>query len=379
MEACSTLESRTETEILTALLQNAMENGLLNIDDTYINEVISGKHTDNQYVLDLSTHAYLLHQLEARVVEVNNNYQLTTAVGSYLDNLGSIVGVPRILGIPAMVDVTMTINAPREESFTIPAGTSLILDEIYADISYITSEETEFPAGAESINVQCESILEAYQPSLPRNVVRGVSGFPDLSCTNEEGTHGRNIESDDEYRQRIPDGLKIRNVGSYDCLKSYLDSYPGLDSYLLVPHYDGLGTLKIVCETTSSRLGQISDDVYKNCMLVTDVPPLCVEPGATLLQSIVVSVKVEQSTYTNTELEQIIRQSVFTFIDGGVRRDGSAWKGLGIGEDFQPGQLISYLMAEVPEVLNVQLGSYDSVVVPAENRVSVGSVEVNFL
>ena len=373
------MESRTETEILTALLQNAMENGLLNIDDTYINEVINGKHTDNQYILDLSTHAYLLHQLEASVVEVNNNYQLTTAVGSYLDNLGSIVGVPRILGIPAMVDVTMTINAPREESFTIPAGTSLILDEIYADIAYITSEETEFPAGAESINVQCESILEAYQPSLPRNVVRGVSGFPDLSCTNEEGTHGRNIESDDEYRQRIPDGLKIRTVGTYDCLKSYLDSYPGLDSYLLVPHYDGLGTLKIVCETTSSRLGQISDDVYKNCMLVTDIPPLCVEPGATLLQSIVVSVKVGQSTYTNTELEQIIRQSVFTFIDGGVRRDGSAWKGLGIGEDFQPGQLISYLMAEVPEVLNVQLGSYDSVVVPAENRVSVGSVEVNFL
>jgi hypothetical protein len=192
------------------------------------------------------------------------------------------------------------------------------------------------------------------------------------------GTGGRNIEEDGEYRERVRSWSSALNIGTRACIDNYLGMYDGLDSYRLVPRYDGVGTLKIVCDTLPTLLEQISSDVYENCMLVTDYPPLCVLPESTTLSTLELTVSKGDGVtgYTDDELKQLVVAQVETFVNGGVKRDSTRVRGLGIGDDFIPSQLVQYLLGEFPELVNIVPDSMEVITVPDTNHFNIEQTEV---
>jgi hypothetical protein len=172
-------------------------------------------------------------------------------------------------------------------------------------------------------------------------------------------------------------------VGTRACIEDYLGHYSGLDSWCLVPRYNGVGSLKIDCDTLESQLAGISADVYRDCMLVSDLEPVCVLPdteGSTLA-----SLELEchrsggVSGLSDDELTSLIVAQVRAFVDGGLNRAGVEQAGLPIGADFNPSQLVSYLLSNISEVDNIVSSELDVIPVPSTNIFRIEDVVVTLV
>ena len=49
-----------ENQLLALMIQKAQQSNLISLSDTVIEEALNGTNTENQYLLDLATHAYIL-------------------------------------------------------------------------------------------------------------------------------------------------------------------------------------------------------------------------------------------------------------------------------------------------------------------------------
>ena len=378
------MDYRNEQDILIEMVQKAMDNGLLRTSEDLITNIKNGVQTENQYILDLSTHALILAQLEEKNYENYQNIDITTAEGEALDNLGRLVNVHRNPAQPLVVEVTVGTGVALSENITVPVGTKVLLQGVYDDVAYdfTTNEDLTIPAGSTEGKVYANSSILGYYGSLPIGAVVGLQGFPYLSATNTDATTGgKNIEEDDDYRERIRRWSTENKLGTRETIETYLDNYVGLNGYNLIPCFDGVGTLKIICDTVESRLEEISTNVFNNCMLYTDMPPVCVLPDENILHSLVVDVSLreEDLSITLDELKQLIVSHIHIYVMGGTTRNGTITRGMGIGEDFVPSQLGAFLLNELQELNNVVFDSYDVVSVEQSHKFVVETVEVNIV
>ena len=382
MEAQQKLQSRTETQILLEMIQDANKKGLIQASQETLEKIEQGRITSNQYIMDFSVHSKPLSELEQENENNYNNININTATGQALDNFGNLHNIPRITASPAYVDVLITIPVASGEDVVIPAGTKVLIESVANVGEYVTSEEIILAAGVESVTGRAESVNYGYQNNLLIGALQGIDGFPTLDATNEaEGTHGRNIEEDDDYRIRVMDWMTINERGSGDAIKSYLESYNGLNGYALIPLYDGVGTLKVICDTLQTELENISEGLHKNAMLETDPLPLCVLPDNLTLNNLTIDINISNLTsgLTNEELKQLVIAQTRTFVDGGFNRNGMNIKGMNIGADFVPGQLIHFLLSQITEISNIILSEQSIIPVPAENKFKIETITVNIL
>lgn len=348
------MQFRTETEILLEMVELAMSKGLISDDDDLVARIRDGSNTSNQYVLDLATHAHILSQLEEELSVIVQDMDVLLATGEALDRLGRLVGVARYSAQAPIVDLQLELVLGASSDLNIPAGTRVLYtsQEGMTD-EYVTSEACTINEGTTSTSVRAECTEKGYHRRLEAESVYALEGV-DVSVSNAEaGTNGRNIEEDDEYRLRVMDWASSTIVGTRARITDYLSHYDGLDSYKLIPRYDGVGTLKIVCDTLQSELANIASGVDENCMLATDYPTVCVLPESeTLAQLELECVLGELGNLTQEELTQNIISQVWTYIRGGTMRNGTSYSGMGIGEDFYPSQLLQFLQGQFNEVLN---------------------------
>lgn len=373
------MQFKNERDRLIDMVEYAGELGLITVTDELKKQLVAGERTENQYILDLATHNYALEPFTDALVRISESIDINLASGEALDCLGRLFNITRFPAQPGMVDVTFNVELHEPEDIHIPAGTRVYCDGLDGSYGvYVTSEDAVLPSGVMSGTVRCEnSEYGVCSPLPPESVTRiGDYGF---TVTNPNGgTGGRNIEEDSDYRERIRSWSSALNIGTRQCIDNYLGMYDGLDSYRLVPLYDGVGTLKIVCDTLPTLLEQISSDVYENCMLVTDYPPLCVLPESTTLSSLELTVTRGDGVtgYTDDELKQLVVAQVETFVNGGVKRDSTRMRGLGIGDDFIPSQLVQYLLGEFPELVNIVPDSMEVVSVPDTNHFNIEETSV---
>jgi hypothetical protein len=377
MEELLPLENRTELEILHSMLTHLHGLGM-NISEAEIQEALEGRFNSNQYIMDLDTHAYALAEDEALIGEVDSNVDLATAVGESLDRLGRLMRIARLPALPGRVDVICSENLSGE-SVVVPGGTRVLLDDVAgAGLEYVTCEEVTVLSGTGSTVIPARSVDEYFVPALPAGVVRGLAGFQDLVCGNVEGgVPGRDIESDEEYRARLLSPVRFF-AGSQDLLDDFLSSYEGVSEYRLVPCFSGVGSLKIVVDAVPSLYEVLPAVVHRSCMDFTDPLPVVVAPESTVISELSLSVVLDSTVVglNVEEIRQLLVQQVGVFVDGGTRRNGESVRGLGIGSDFVPSQLVRYLLGEVPECLSIVLDDMDIVEVPATHRLRVDSVEV---
>lgn len=377
------MDYRTERDIVLEMIEKANKDGPIRTNEDIIINVKEGKQTENQYVQDFSVHAMPLADLEQKNYDNYTNSNVATARGQALDNFGDLVHVARYNAQPLVVEVRLDAGVVLSSAVTVPAGTVVLLQDVYDDVPYDfrTVEDVTVNAGMQTASVFAESSILGYRGSLPAGAVVGLQGFANLSATNvSESSEGRDVEEDEEYRLRLRDcWSQVLIRGSREMIEDYLSRYEGIDSYNLIPRFDGVGTLKIVCDTTASLLPRISEDVYNECMLLTDNPPVCVLPEQTNLASLTLNITFGDAgsgSLTEDEFKQLVAEQVKVFVQGGIRRNGDSYKGLRIGEDFVPSQLIQYLFDEFPELINIVPSSLSVVSVADNHKFGITSVTV---
>ena len=381
-EWCNSMQARTENEILEEMIGYAVEEGLITTDSDLINKIREGLRTENQYILLLSTYAYMQSQLEEWMKDTVNDLDISTATGQALDNLGVYLNLPRSMGQPARVQFTITNILAESEDILIPKGTLLVTDEQAGPFkTYAVSEDTIVYEGTTTTTVIAECQDIGYTRALQPDSVRSIVGFEQFTVTQEQaGTNGSSIESDDDYRIRLLTWQANNEKGTYDCINNYLLNYTGVSSFSLVPRYAGIGTLKIVVDTTQDLLQRIADDVYNNCMLISDCVPMVVLPNPVQCPNLTFSVKLNNKLdMPLEEIRALIEAQINIFITGGTSRLGMPVNGFVVGQSFEPSNCIRYLMDEFPEIDNIIISSTGTVTVSPEEKLVPGLVVVEWI
>ena len=375
---------KTENEIYREMIQHAVDNGLIHVEEEELERILSGEKTENQFLLDFATHAYIDGQLESQTEDIYESIDLNTAQGAQLDNIGRWFGMSRAQAQSAEVMVELDMEVNEEDTIVIPAGTPLVIDPtvIPLEDEYVTVEDLEITQGMTVGSVLCENSRMGFTRPLGEGSVRGFEDFPLVLATNPEpGTTGRDIESDDSFRQRILEWPTSNLRGSKTILDDYLMKREGVDGYKLVPRWNGPGTLKIIIDCLPELVDTIQQEVHEVCMDYKDDLPVMELPGSKILELLSFQIRLSDLPLgmTREELKQLITNHVYCWVNGGKTRNNVVLQGLGIGADFVPSQLLANMMNTFPEILNVQCNIGDIVRVPDNQKLDVEEILVGFI
>ena len=371
---------KTETEVLLNAIAKAEEIGLFGDTTDLVEKVANGENTENQYVMDLSTHSYINSDTLGVLEDIYDGTDIATARGVQLDNFGKFLNVSRLPGIASMIDLQLSVSVPVSHDIIIPAGTVVLIDPLQVDptITYTTDSMTKITSGSTETTVTCSSDYAGLQRRVPAECVYGLEGFPEVVVYNREsGTSGRNIENDDDYRKRILLWNVKNTVATQSAFESYLGEYKGLDDYKLIPRPEGrVGYLNIVCDCPETYLETIQNDVQRDCMLFTDDPVYCINPSRVFLDvSVSAVVTREPIQHTVSELMEILRHEIEVWIDGGITREGMTIQGKRIGEAFIPSQLVMHLHNQFPELLSITVDTEETEIAD-EDKFYSGTITV---
>ena len=375
---------RSEKEIFQEVVKDGKEKGFINLSDEDITLIAEGENTENQYILDLSTHAYLDSQLEGNQEEIYTNMDLNTAYGEGLDRIGRFFGMARAMPQYAQVYANIEMEVNEEETITIPSGTAVLIDPsiLPSGDEYITTEDFEVTQGTLIGNVLCQNTRIGFTKPLSEGAITGFEGYPTVQVTNnQKGTTGRDLESDDAFRQRIQGWPLMAERGSKEKIDDYMLKKEGVSSYKLIPLWNGPGTLKIVVDCLPELLGTIQQEVHETCMNYTDDLPNVELPGQEVLELLSFQINLAEMpvAMTQEELKQLIGNHVYCYIRGGATRNNVVLPGLGIGSDFVPSQLLTSLVNTFPEILNITCNITEIVEVEENHRLDLEDVLVGFV
>lgn len=141
--------------------------------------------------------AELFYNADMDGIEVMNRMNLNTASGLFLDFIGAMRGVGRLIGTPATLTVTITSN-PNTLPFTIPQGQTFALNggaEVFVvnGAVNITSASQSIPlygTASGETSAQVDDLLSTNISNITNIVVTAVS-------------QGTDEESDIDYRNRL--------------------------------------------------------------------------------------------------------------------------------------------------------------------------------
>ena len=168
-----------------------------------------------------------IYQMYMNVEKSGKMDLLKYAYGDFLDNLGANRGVSRLPAYPAVTTVRFTLSAIMESVITIPAGTRVSNgDQLY----FKTDEVAEVQIGDLYVDVPCTCLEEGEEgngviPGMLNNLVDPIPYVASVSNI-EETSGGSDIESDDDYVDRIylaPSGYSV--AGPKDAYIYHTKSY----------------------------------------------------------------------------------------------------------------------------------------------------------
>jgi len=353
-------EQKYYPEIFEKVLNDSLENGLISHAEEFPSFIADKKDISNYYVMDKAVLADMVAQVYEDLTLVHNSIDVDLAEGEDLDNLGKIRGVSRPLATYAMAEITFTISQTQDEDV-------LIDDEIIVStekgIRYRTLEEIYIPVGEISVTVQAIAVEPGTESKVIENTLINIESELDvegnITCTNRKGSSGGSEDyTDDQYRELLKDWIKIHLKGSDEAYEYYFASFEGLDSYRIVPNWDGTGTVKVILDPgTDYQLNDAYDDLQNIVSQETEDITMFSPVDKEIDIYAVINVDIDQvNPYSLGEKEQIksrILAAIKTFIDGGYTNDGMYYIGLELGEDFIPHKLAVFLDGEIPELKNI--------------------------
>ena len=350
---------KTYEEIFEEALQDSLESGLISHAEEFEDFIANKQDISNYYVMDKSVISQMIAKIYSEgITPTYESAKVEYAEGPDLDDIGKIVGVPRPPATYAYVDVNFTLADTLEEDVDIEPEVILATD---SGIEYSTLENIFIAAGEETTTVSCVAVEPGVDSKIIENTLVNIETELEVSltCNNPEGSKGGSEEyTDDEYRYLLMNWKTINLKGSLDAFEEYFANFDGIDSYKIVPCWNGTGTIKVILDPgTPYQLNQAYQDLQtKICQCKEDITMF--PPVAKLIDIYAtVNVDIDQlNPYSDVEKEDIkarIISAIKIFIDGGYTNDNSYYPGLLLGEDFIPHKLAVFLDDEISELKNI--------------------------
>ena len=158
--------------------------------------------------------------LKSNINDAANQNLLSNARGQVLDELGG-TKTPRLPAKKATVTMRFTLSAAQQSSITIPAGTRVTPD---GKLYFATITALTIPTGQTTGDVKAEATLagERYNGYVAGQIKTIVDPVPFVaSAVNiDTSSGGADIESDDNYRERIR--LAAESVSTAGSENSYI-------------------------------------------------------------------------------------------------------------------------------------------------------------
>lgn len=378
-------------EIFLKGLQNSFEQRLISRQDDFLNYIRNREDIENFYVMLESIHAEWLAEMYEDMQLIYLSDFINKAVGDDLDKIGEKVGITRAGQTKSCTDVTLTLSKVQDTDINIPEGKITLSTK--SGILYMVDGAVSIPAGQLSVNVPAYSLETGQSTKINKNTLTlfksNVSEYNLKKCNNPSPSSGGDeAQTDDDYREYLKNWTTIHRKSDEWAYKYYMNKYNGLDGYALLPCWDGAGTIKVIVDralnSNSSFLNTLYNNLISDVCLFDDDVTVVDATKTTIDVSIIVDVDIDQiNPFSQTEKDEIaLRTSsaVRLFIDGGLRKDGSYYKGLGIGEDFIPHKLAVFLDKEVKELKDIKFNyPLTYTVLSNEEIASSGNVSVEVL
>ena len=274
------------------------------------------------------------------------------------ENIGDVVGIPRPEATYAYVDVTFTLDVVLEEDVNISQEVVLSTDN---GIEYRTLENIFIPAGETSTTVSCMAVEPGVASKIVENTLVNIETELEInfSCNNDKASTGGTAEyTDDEYRYLLMHWKEVNLKGSLEAYEEYFANFDGIDSYKIVPFWNGTGTIKVILDPgTPEQLNRAYADLQSKVTQAKEDITMFAPVSKPIDIYAVVNVDIDQlNPYSDVEKEKIkarIISSIKVFIDGGYTTDDTYYPGLLLGEDFIPHKLAVFLDDEIPELKNI--------------------------
>ena len=350
-------------EIFEAMLEDSLEKGLISHAEEFQDYIANSQDISNYYVMDKSVLAQMFEKIYTQAITpVYESAKVEYAEGQDLDDIGKILGIPRPQATCAEVECAFTLRNALDENegdVNIPAG---IIIETDSGIQYQTVEsifiangETETTALARAIESGLGSKIIA---DTLTNIVSEITY--DLTVNNPSSSKGgTEAYTDDEYRYFLINWRKIYIKGSTEAFEYYFANFDGIDSYRLVPNWNGTGTMKCILDPgTSEQLNRAYQELQTQVTQATEDITMFAPLENPIDIYAVVNVDIDQinpySEVEKTDIQARIITAIKTFIDGGYRSNGSWYPGLYLGEDFISHKLAVFLDEEISELKSIK-------------------------
>lgn len=353
-----TYVERQYNEIFEEMLNDSVEKGLISHAEEFLTNIKNQEDISNYYVLDKSVIAAKFAEIYKQITQVYESSKVEYAESTDLDDIGLLIGVPRPTATSAIVELVFTSLSTVDGDITLPEGIVVSTD---SGIEYRTLEPLYFSSTVLESRVTAianvAGVNGKVNPNTLTNIITNLEY--NLTCTNESGSSGGSeAYTDDEYRYLLMNWIKIRLKGSLEAYENYFANFEGIDSYKIIPNWDGAGTMKIILDPgTPYQLNQAYNELQNSITQATEDIVLS-SPAEKMIDVYAsVNVDIDQiNPYSSGEKEEI-RSRIITatrcFIDGGYRVDGSWYPGLILGEDFIPHKLAVFLDDEIQELKNI--------------------------
>lgn len=346
------------SEIFESMLQDSLNKGLISRAEEFQSYIQNKDDISNYYVMDKSVIAEMFSQVYKDITKVYESDKVEFASGEDLDNIGAIVGVHRPQATYAEVICNFSINSTIEEPINIPKG---VIVSTNSGIEYSTLEPIYIPPGETNVNVTSRALTPGMSSKIIEHTINKVISDTGVTLTVDNPTSssgGTEAYTDDEYRYLLLNWNKIHLKGSLEAYEYYFANFNGIDSYKIVPNWNGAGTIKCVLDPgTEYQLNQAYNDLQNSVVQATEDITMFAPSNHLINIYAIVDVDIDQvNPYSKVEKNTIhekIIHAIKVFIDGGYTVDGEWYPGLFLGEDFIPHKLAVFLDDEIPELQNI--------------------------
>ena len=351
-------EEKAYEEIFEEMLNDSLEKGLISHAEDFASFIANQEDISNYYVMDKSVIAQMFAKAYTYMSATYESAKIEYAEGEDLDDIGKIVGIPRPGATYAEAEVTFYISEAIEEDINVSAGVIISTED---NIEYRTLENIFIVAGNTETTVQAIAIESGVSSKVIENSLTRIVDDLEIhmGCNNSKPSSGGTEEyTDDEYRYLLLNWIKIHIKGSDEAYENYFANFDGIDSYKIVPNWDGTGTVKVVLDPgTPYQLNEAYEDLQNTITQATEDIVMFSPTSKFIDIYAIVNVDIDQlNPYSSVEKDAIkarIITAIKCFIDGGYREDGSWYPGLVLGEDFIPHKLAVFLDDEISELKNI--------------------------
>lgn len=348
---------KTYDNIFMELMLAGFSHGLLSSDERFLEWIQQPADIENIAVLEMSIIALIISYVYEDLTAVYNAQDIGKANDGDLDILGRMF-FPRDPAKAAVTDITYSVEIAKAEPILIPIN-SRISDEDQ-NVVFKTLEEVTLDAGLLEVTVGAVCLDEGISGNLPADslthMIDNIDGID--AVNNELGCYGgRPAESDESYRLRLFNWKYILERGTYDAIVNAINSVSSVYGYYIDRYWDGYGSTKIIIDPPLQVTIDQVTAILNNWKAVDEPYRIVGVETVPIDVSCIINISLDEAIAamdtTKQQVKTKVEQYIRIYIDGGLNKDGSERKPLGIGKDFIPFKCGVYLSEQIPEIKDV--------------------------